>query len=95
MSYFREGDYNVVCGRSGFKVKRSDCRKEWNGLLVDKRFWKPRHPQDLPVKSPKPSIPTDVRNFGADVYVEYPSGILLDSNGNPILDSDGLYILVG
>ncbi len=61
MSYYREGDYNVTCARSGFKCKRSDCRKEWDGQLVHKLFWKPRHPQDFPAKMPKPSIPEDVR----------------------------------
>lgn len=61
MSYYREGDYNVICDRSGFKCKRSECRKEWDGKLVYKLFWKPRHPQDLPTKSPKPSVPSDVR----------------------------------
>ncbi len=59
MSYFREGDFNTICERSGFKCKRSDCRKEWDGRLVYKLFWRPRHPQDIPAKMPKPSIPTD------------------------------------
>lgn len=40
------GDHNIICDRSGFKIKFSDSRKEWNGLRVDKRFWEPRHPQD-------------------------------------------------
>ncbi len=61
MTHFREGDHNVICDRSGFKCKRSDCRKEWDGKLVYKLFWKPRHPQDFPATTPKPSIPTDIR----------------------------------
>ncbi len=42
----RKGDHLVVCDRSGFTIPSSRARKEWNGLIVDKRFWEPRHPQD-------------------------------------------------
>lgn len=40
------GDYNVICDRSGFKVKRSQCVLEWNGLLVYEPFAEKRHPMD-------------------------------------------------
>lgn len=41
------GDYNVICDFSGQKIKRSEARKTWDGLLVKKEFWEPRHPQDF------------------------------------------------
>lgn len=42
------GDYNVICDRCGFKKKRSECRKTWDGLLVcADTCWEPRHPQDF------------------------------------------------
>jgi hypothetical protein len=40
-------DYNVICDRSGFKCKRSECRTTWDGKLVRADFWEPRHPQDI------------------------------------------------
>jgi hypothetical protein len=40
-------DYNVICDRSGFKRKRSECRLTWDGYLVSKEFWEPRQPQDF------------------------------------------------
>jgi len=40
-------DYNVICDISGFKCKRSECRMRWDGRLVRKDFWEPRHPQDF------------------------------------------------
>ena len=49
---YKHGDYNVVCDRSGFKCKRSECRETWDGYLVRKDFWEPRHPQDF-VRSTK------------------------------------------
>jgi hypothetical protein len=42
-----KGDYNVISDRDGGKYKRSECRKEWNGLLVHRDEWEPRHPQDF------------------------------------------------
>lgn len=47
MTYYKPGDHNIICDRTGFKLKRSQCRTEWNGLLVRKESWEPRHPQDL------------------------------------------------
>ena len=59
--------YNVICDRSGFKRKRSECRKQWNGLLVLDKFWERRQPQDklppvidnLTVADPRPE-PRDI-----------------------------------
>jgi hypothetical protein len=54
-------DYNVTCDASGFVCKKSETRKMWNGMIVRKDFWEPRHPQDfIPSKPEKPG-PIDVR----------------------------------
>lgn len=62
----RDGDFKVVCDRSGFTFNRSQCVKEWNGLLVYRGFYEARHPQDflrarredfrIPDARPAPSI---------------------------------------
>jgi len=39
--------HNVIDDRNGFKVKNTECAYEWNGLLVRKKDWEPRHPQDF------------------------------------------------
>lgn len=44
---YRHGDFNRICDRTGFKVKASETRHEWNGLIVRKESWEPRHPQDF------------------------------------------------
>jgi len=44
---YKHGDYNVICDASGFKVKASECRMQWDGLFVKKEFWEARHPQDF------------------------------------------------
>lgn len=43
----RLGDHKVVCDRSGRTIMASEARQEWNGLIVDKRYWEPRHPQEF------------------------------------------------
>ena len=62
-------DHRVICDRSGFKAWRSECKKEWDGKLVLKRFWRPRNPLDFapPVLTPEPI--TDPRPEGADYFV--------------------------
>lgn len=37
----------VICDRSGFAIRESDSRKTWDGLVVAKEYWEPRHPQDF------------------------------------------------
>lgn len=44
----KPGDHTVICDRSGLKSLRSECVKEWNGLLVRKEFAEKRHPLDHP-----------------------------------------------
>ncbi len=64
----RPGDYLVVCDRTGVVRYRSQMRYEWNGLLVTKEAWEPRHPQDFvhavpddqSVPDARPGIPVTV-----------------------------------
>lgn len=58
-SFYRKGDNNLICDRTGFKIKASDSRKEWNGLVVHKDEWEERHPQDY-VRGVKEKIAADV-----------------------------------
>lgn len=44
---YRHGDFNRICDRSGFKVKASETMRTWDGLIVRKEDWEPRHPQDF------------------------------------------------
>ena len=43
---YNAGDYNVICDVCGFKIKRSKALKRWDGAIVCKDDWEPRHPQD-------------------------------------------------
>ena len=45
--YYKHGDFNRICDRSGFKVKASETKEEWNGLIVREEDFETRHPQDF------------------------------------------------
>lgn len=70
-------DYLVVCDASGFVCKKSETRKMWDGKIVRKDFWEPRHPQDF-LTSIKESIPKEVR---------------MDQEDPPLLANDMYYDL--
>jgi hypothetical protein len=40
------GTYNAICDRCGAKFKATDLLETWDGLMVCRRDWEPRHPQD-------------------------------------------------
>jgi len=40
------GDSNAICDVCGFKFKHSQLRKRWDGAMVCRADWEPRHPQD-------------------------------------------------
>lgn len=40
-------EYNALCDVCGFKKKAKDLRKRWDGYMVCKEDWEPRHPLDF------------------------------------------------
>jgi len=72
-SRFKRGDYNVISDSSGQKIKRSQARFTWDGFLVDKRDWEPKHPQ-LTIRARSEKISVDnPRTQGFDPAVLDPS----------------------
>lgn len=63
-----QGDYRVICDRTGFKVWASDTRLEWNGLRVRKQDWEPRHPQDFVRGRRDRQIVADARPEATDSF---------------------------
>ena len=54
-SFWRQDD------QSGLTVRAEQTRPEWQGLIVDKRFWEPRQPQDLVTGVPDNQSVTNAR----------------------------------
>jgi hypothetical protein len=68
-NYYKQGDYNVICDRTGQKVKRSRCVKQWDNLIVLQSHAEERHPQDLlpPGRASKPL--EDARPEPSDTFL--------------------------
>jgi len=67
-NYLKRGSFNQICDRTGFKVKASETRKEWNGLRVRKQDWESRQPQDKIRMYPDNQSVPDPRPEGVDVF---------------------------
>jgi hypothetical protein len=67
---YKAGDNYVICDYSGFKIRASDARITWDGLLVHKKFWEPRQPQDFVRGVRDDSRPSKVRSEGEDVFLD-------------------------
>ena len=68
-NFQRIGSNNVICDRTGFKMKVEDCRYEWNGLFVRKESFEHRQPQDLLRGFPDDQSVRNSRPGGPDVFI--------------------------
>lgn len=62
----------TTCDYSGFVCKKSETRKMWNGLVVRKDFWEPRHPQDFIPSVRERDNSLDLRSERGDPPNEFP-----------------------
>lgn len=69
---YKPGDWYIICDYSGFKIRRSEARRTWDGYLVRKDFWEPRQPQDF-VRGRRDKIsvpPGETRGESTDNFLE-------------------------
>lgn len=64
--YFVAGTCNTICDVTGFKVKRSECMKRWDGFICIPEAWHPRQPQDFPVPIKPEKTIADARPKAVD-----------------------------
>lgn len=60
-NYFSPHDSNTICDVTGFKVKRSQVLRRWEGVYVIPEAFHPRQPQDFPVIPVTQQVFDDVR----------------------------------
>ena len=88
-NYYKAGVWNVVCDVCGFEFKSDELIKRWDGLMVCKQDWEPRHPQDLlRVPRENPSVPWS-RPKPTETYVDFS---LVTEDGTQIVTEDGTVI---
>lgn len=71
MAYaFRPGDPKAICDICGFEFNLSALRKQWDGLMVCRDDWSPRHPQEYVRGVPDDQgVRTGMRPEPADVFI--------------------------
>ncbi|MFA5695923.1 MAG: hypothetical protein WC917_00455 [Bacilli bacterium] len=68
-NFLKKGSWNVICDRCGMKFKREKVRLEWDNLLVCKKCYEIRQPQDfIPGYVDKQVVPIS-RPPPTDVFV--------------------------
>ncbi len=69
-NFYKKGTNNVESDRSGFKLKATDCRMEWNGFFVGKDEWEERNAQDFLRGFPDRQQAAISRPGTGDVFLE-------------------------
>ena len=63
---FSPNDSNTICDVTGFKVKRSQVLRRWEGFYTIDKGWHPRQPQDTPIIPDSQKTYKDVRTQQED-----------------------------
>lgn len=67
--HFVPGSFYRTDDRTGFPTRAERTRKEWNGLIVDRRVYEPRQPQDLVRGLPDYQAVPEPRPLAPNVFV--------------------------
>ena len=72
-TYYKKGDWNVICDICGFKKKFSETSINWkNQVVCSDTCYEDRHPQDFVFgKADKQTVPI-ARPEQPDKFVDYP-----------------------
>lgn len=66
---YRPGEFYRICDVCGFKKRASETSKRWDGLMVCRDDWEPRHPQDYVRAKPDRMIVREPRPEAPDQFV--------------------------
>ena len=57
-NYYVSGEWNLICDVCSKKIKASDAKQRWDGLIVCPSDFEHRHPQDfVKAKTDKITVP--------------------------------------
>jgi hypothetical protein len=89
------GTHWQLCDECGRKIRSTESRKRWDGMVVCQKDWEPRHPQELlheartdrqSVRDPRPR-PEVVYVAGHDI--DHLTDYMKNEDGTYMLDEDG------
>lgn len=66
---FRPGSFYRQDDMSGLTVRAEDTALEWSGIIVDRKIWEPRQPQDLVTGVPDNQNVPDARPLPPPPFV--------------------------
>lgn len=102
--YFKGGSFYRIDDRTGFATRAEYTRREWQGLIVSKRVWEARQPQDFvrgvndiqTVPFPRPrqanvSVGSTIAQF--EVYGDSPLGVTFEVQNGQIQVTSGIGIV--
>lgn len=93
---YRRGGTLGICDECGFKYRMSELRKRWDGMMVCKDDWEPRHPQEFVrgkadrIKYPGPIRPEAADTFTFDTLRDGSNDLVTDGLGLPIVIDEGV-----
>lgn len=68
-SHLKLGDWNAICDVCGFKLKASQLRKRWDGMMCCEEDWETRNPLDFLKVADEHIAPPWSRPEGTDTFV--------------------------
>lgn len=94
--FYKAGSFYRICDRTGFAIREERTQMEWQNLIVDRRVYERRQPQDfvkgvadnqtVPYprpRSPNPPVGTTLApQF--EVYGDLPSGVSFEVQSGKI-----------
>lgn len=64
------GNWKAICDRCGFEFASDQLRKDWQGLMVCRKDYETRHPQDFVRGVPDNPTPPWTRPEPEEVFVD-------------------------
>ena len=68
---YRAGDHYAVCDVCGFEFYASELRRRWDGRMVCRTDWEPRHPQETLRVKTRTATPPWTRPEPTDTFIDY------------------------
>jgi hypothetical protein len=86
---YKSGDWLALCDVCQHRYYASELRKRWDGYMVCKHDWEPRHPLDFLKVKPEHNFPSFIRTeTDPEITItSTPESVqitLTDENGDPV-----------
>ena len=67
---YRQGRHTVICQQTGFEFYDDEVVRQWDGLIVGKKFADYQHPQELRRSRPERAVQAPLNPEPPDTFVD-------------------------